>query len=215
MKKKLAASFLGSKNAGSVLKKLNVTDIDFIHVDIMDGKYVKGKTMPFSELSTITYYTKKRLDVHLMVMKPLKWIDNLATLNVDSITVHLDIKDDLEKVIERCHLYGIKVGLAVNPDQEIESVYNLLDKFDKILIMSVIPGKSGQEFIPESILKLNALKEEVVKRKLKTIISIDGGVNFLNIKDLKNADIIISGSTILKSDDYQDTITKLRKCLSK
>ena len=214
MRKKIAASFLGSKNASLALRKLNVTDIDFIHVDIMDGKYVKNKTMPFSELSTITYYTEKRLDVHLMVLKPLKWIDNLATLNVDCITVHTNIKDDLDKIINKCHMYGIKVGIAVNPDQALESIYDLLDKVDKVLIMSVIPGKSGQEFIPESIIKLNKLKSEIEKRNLKTLISIDGGVNFLNIKDLKNADIVVSGSTILKSNDYQDTITKLRKCLN-
>ena len=214
MKKKIAASFLGSKNAGNTLKKLNVTDIDLIHVDIMDGKYVKHKTMPFKELATINYYTEKRLDVHLMVQKPLKWIDNLATLNVDSITVHTDIKDDLDTIINRCHMYGMKVGIAVNPNQEIESIYDLLPKFDKVLIMSVVPGKSGQEFIPESILKLNKLKEEVKKQKLKTIISIDGGVNFLNIKDLRNADIVVSGATILNSSNYQETITKLRKCLT-
>lgn len=214
MEKKLAASFLGSKNAGLALRKLNITDIDFIHVDIMDGKYVKHKTMPFSELSTITYYTEKRLDVHLMVQKPLKWIDNLATLNVDCITVHLDIKDDLDDIIDKCHMYGIKVGIALNPDQEIDTIFDLLDSVDKVLIMGVYPGRSGQEFIPESIIKLNNLKEEIKKRHLKTIISIDGGVNFLNIKDLKNADIIVSGSTILNSSDYQDTITKLRKSLS-
>lgn len=215
MKKKLAASFLGSKNAGKALKRLNITDIDYIHVDIMDGKYVPNKTMPFKELSNITYYTEKRLDVHLMVMKPLKWIDNLATLNVDCITVHLNIKDDLDTIISKCHMYGIKVGIAVNPKDEIESIYDLLEKIDKVLIMSVEPGLSGQEFIPESILKLNTLKKEIEKRKLKTIISIDGGVNLLNIKDLRNADIIVSGSTILNSEDYQDTITKMRKCLEK
>lgn len=214
MKKKIAASFLGSKNAAIVLRKLNVTDIDFIHVDIMDGKYVKNKTMPFSELSTITYYTEKRLDVHLMVMKPLKWIDNLATLNVDCITVHTNIKENLDKVIDKCHMYGIKVGIAINPDQEIDIVYDLLDKIDKVLIMSVVPGKSGQDFIPDSVIKLNNLKEEIKKRHLKILLSIDGGVNFLNVKDLKNADIIVSGSTILKSNDFQDAITKLRKCVS-
>ena len=214
-KKKIAASFLGSKNAGRALKTLNVTDIDYIHVDIMDGKYVKHKTMPFSELSTITYYTEKRLDVHLMVNKPLKWIDNLASLNVDCITIHIDIKDDIEKIIERCKLYGIKIGIAVNPDQDITLAYPYLDKIDKVLVMSVNPGKSGQEFIPESINKVNALKNEIVTRKLKTLIEVDGGVNFLNAKDLTNADIIVSGSTILKSDNFQDTITKLRKCVSK
>ena len=214
MTKKIAASFLGAPNIALALKKLNITDIDYIHVDIMDGKYVKNKTMPFSELSNITYYTEKRLDVHLMVMKPLKWIDALATLNVDCITVHLNIKDDLNKIIDNCHMYGIKVGIAINPDQEISSVFDYLDKIDKVLIMSVTPGASGQSFIPESVLKLNKLKQVITTRNLNTILSVDGGVNFLTIKDLKNADIIVSGSTILNSDNYQDTITKLRKCVS-
>ena len=179
----------------------------------MDGKYVKGKTMPFSELSSITYYTEKRLDVHLMVQKPLKWIDNLATLNVDCISIHIDIKDDIEKVIDRCHLYSIKCGLTLNPNQEIEMVLPYLSKIDKVLIMSVMPGAGGQEFIPESIPKLNKLKEIIDNENPKILIEIDGGINFFTIKDLKNADIIVSGSTILKSDDYQDTITKLRKNL--
>ena len=212
---KVAASFLGSKRIDQVLMKLNVTDIDYIHVDVMDGKYVKGKTMPFSELSTITYYTQKRLDVHLMVEKPLKWIDSLATLNVECITVHLNIKNDLDKVIERCKLFGIKVGIAVNPDQELESVYPYLDRIDKVLIMSVKPGLPGQEFIPDSINKVKRLREEIKKRKLKTLISVDGGVNFFNAKDLHDADIIVSGSTILKSENFQDVISKIRKCASK
>jgi len=214
MKKQIGASFLGSKNAALVLTKLNVTDIDYIHVDVMDGKYVKHKTMPFSELSTINYYTRKRLDVHLMVLKPLKWIEDLVSLNVDCITVHIDIKDDIDKIIERCRDYGVKVGIAVNPDQEISMVYPYLDKIDKVLIMSVYPGKAGQEFIPESVNKIKELKDYLVKNKLKKIISVDGGVNFLNAKDLKDVDILISGSTIIKSEDYQDTITKLRKCIN-
>ena len=215
MKKKISASFLGAKIPAKVLTKLNVTDVDFIHVDVMDGKYVKKKTMPFSELSTITYYTEKRLDVHLMVMKPLKWIDNLATLNVDCITVHLNIKDNIDKIIDRCRLFGIKVGIAINPDQELDILYPYLDKIDKVLVMSVNPGLPGQEFIPSSIEKINNLREELKKRNLKTLISVDGGVNFLNAKDLINADILVSGSTIIKSDDFQDAITKLRKCISK
>ena len=215
IKKKIAASFLGAKDIGRALKTLNVTDVDYIHVDVMDGKYVKNKTMSFSELSNITYYTEKRLDVHLMVMKPLKWIDKLASLNASCIIVHLDIKDDLDKVMDRCKLYGIKVGIAINPSQDITLVYPYLEKIDKVLVMSVNPGASGQEFIPESINKINNLRNEITSRKLKTLIEVDGGVNFLNVKDLKNADIIVSGSTILKSDNFQDTITKLRKCITK
>ena len=214
MKKMIAASFLGSKNAAKVLTNLNVTDIDYIHVDVMDGKYVKNKTMPFSELSTITYYTRKRLDVHLMVLKPLKWVDDLASLNVDCISFHVDIKEDIFKVINRCREYGIKVGLVINPDQNIDMLYPYINKINKVIIMGVVPGKSGQEFIPETINKVKKLKKYLKENNLKTLISVDGGVNFMNAKDLKDADILISGATILKSDNYQDTITKLRKCLN-
>ena len=168
---KISASFLGCKKIGKTLSDLNLTDVDYIHVDVMDGKYVKGKTMPFSELSTIGNYTRKRLDVHFMVSKPLKLIDLYATLNVFCLTFHLDILDDLNLIINRCRDYGIKVGIAVNPSQDISLVYNYLDKIDLVLVM---------------------------------------GVNLENIKDLQNCDILVSGSTITNSNDYQEIITKLR-----
>lgn len=207
---KISASFLGAKNIPDTLTKLNVTDVDYIHVDVMDGKYVKNKTMPFSELCNISYYTRKRLDVHLMVEKPLKLIDDYATLNVEYLTFHVDIKDDLEKVFKRCMDYGIKIGLAINPKDDISIVYPYLDKIDLVLLMSVEPGLPGQEFIKETLNKIKKMRAHLKKNNLNTLISVDGGVNLLNIKDLKDVDVIVSGSTITKSDDYQEIITKLR-----
>ena len=212
---KIAASFLGSKDIIKTLEKLNITDIDYIHVDVMDGKYVKNKTMSLKDLTIIPYYTRKRLDVHLMVERPLKYLNTLVSLNAEFIDFHLDIKDDLDTVIKKYKDYGIKVGIAINPDQSIENVYHYLDKIDLVLIMSVTPGKGGQEFIPSTFEKVNKLKEEINNRKLNVLINVDGGINFLNAKDLYNADILVSGSTIIKSDNYQDTITKLRKCSNK
>ncbi len=207
---KISASFLGVANASEILKRLNVTDVDFIHVDVMDGKYVKNKSLPFSELKKIPKYTTKRLDVHLMVEHPLKMIDDYATLNVSYLTVHLDIKDELEKVFERCKLYGIKVGLAVNPKDDISIVFPYLSQVDLVLIMSVEPGLPGQEFIKSSLAKINRLKEEIKNQGLKTLVSIDGGVTLDNVKYLKDVDIIVSGSTITKSPNFEETITKLR-----
>lgn len=207
---KISASYLGCKKIGQTLNDLNLTDVDYIHVDVMDGKYVKGKTMSFNELSTIGNYTRKRLDVHFMVERPLKLIDLYATLNVFCITVHLNIQDDLEMIIKRCSDYGIKIGLAINPDQDVSLVYPYLDKIDLVLLMGVNPGLPGQEFIKSTLTKINTLKKEVEKRKLNTLISVDGGVNLDNAKYLKDCDILVSGSTITKSNDYQETITKLR-----
>lgn len=207
---KISASFLGCKKIGKTLSDLNLTDVDYIHVDVMDGKYVKGKTMPFSELSTIGNYTRKRLDVHFMVSKPLKLIDLYATLNVFCLTFHLDILDDLNLIINRCRDYGIKVGIAVNPSQDISLVYNYLDKIDLVLVMGVNPGLPGQKFIEDTPTKINTLRKEIEKRKLNTLISVDGGVNLENVKYLQNCDILVSGSTITNSNDYQEIITKLR-----
>lgn len=207
---KISASYLGCKKIGQTLYNLNLTDVDYIHVDVMDGKYVKGKTMSFNELSTIGNYTRKRLDVHFMVEHPLKLIDLYATLNVFCITVHLNIQDDLEMIIKRCSDYGIKIGLAINPDQDVSLVYPYLDRIDLVLLMGVNPGLPGQEFIKSTLTKINTLKKEVEKRKLNTLISVDGGVNLDNAKYLKDCDILVSGSTITKSNDYQETITKLR-----
>jgi len=208
--KKIGVSYLGVKSVPKVLIELDKTDADYIHVDVMDGKYTKYKTVGFNEM-TIGKYTQKRLDVHLMVRKPLKYIDDFALLNVSRINVHVDIKNDLEDVINRIKMYGIKVGLVLNPDQDVDLIEEYLDRIDNILVMTVVPGLPGQELIPETVKKLNTIKKIIDKAKLPITLEVDGGVNLDNIKTLKNADIIVSGSCITKSDDFQDTIDRLRK----
>ena len=208
--KKIAVSYLGVKNIGSTLMELDKTDVDLIHVDVMDGKYVQNKTMSFNELKKIGYYTKKRLDVHLMVMKPLNYIDDYASLNVASMSVHLDIRNNVAEVLERIKEYGIKAGIAINPGDDIDKIIPYLDKIDQILVMSVNPGLPGQTFIEDVLPKIDALRDLINKQNLKITLSVDGGVNLENCAKLSNVDIIVSGSCITKSDNYQDTITKLR-----
>lgn len=207
---KVSVSFLGCKNIQKTIIELDKTDVDFIHVDVMDGKYVKKKTMSFSELSSISYYTQKRLDVHFMVRKPLKYIDDYALLNVFCMSFHLDIKDNLDKVIERTKMYGIKVGLVLNPEDEVEKIYPYLDKIDMVLVMTVTPGASGQEMIMSVLPKIKALRKKFNEEKRAILISVDGGVNLENKHWLKDVDIITSGSCVTKSDNYQKTITELR-----
>ena len=208
--KKIAVSYLGVKSIPKTLIMIDKTDADYVHVDVMDGKYTTYKTVGFNE-KTLGKYTQKRLDVHLMVRKPLKYIDDFALLNVSRINVHVDIKNDLEDVIDRIKIYGIKVGLVLNPDQDIDLIEEYLDRIDNILVMTVVPGLPGQELIPETVKKLNTIKKIIDKAKLPITLEVDGGVNLDNIKSLKNADIIVSGSCITKSDNFQETIDKLRK----
>lgn len=208
---KISVSYLGQKNIASVISELDKTDADFIHVDVMDGKYVKNKTLSFSEMSDIGYFTKKRLDVHFMVQKPLKYIDDYAELNASYMTFHLDTKDKMDDIITRCKMYGIKVGIALNPDDSIDLVEPYLDKINLVLIMGVKPGLPNQKLIEEVIPKINSLRKIIKEKKLNVLLSIDGGVNLENRNKLNNCDILVSGSFITNSNDYQEAITSLRK----
>ena len=207
---KVAVSYLSSKNIIEDLRKLNVTDVDYIHVDVMDGKFVKNKTMSFSELKEIHRYTSKRLDVHLMVKKPLKYIDDYATLNTEFITIHIENKY-VDKSLELIDSYGIKKGLSIKPNTPLDTLEPYLDKIDLILVMSVEPGKGGQEFIESTIDKIKGLKKKLKEHNSKALISVDGGINDVVAKKLKDVDILVSGSYILSNSNYQEQINNLRK----
>lgn len=208
--KKISASFLSSMDVERDLTILNETDVDFIHVDVMDGKFVHNKTMPFRMMKNIYKFTSKRLDVHLMVEKPLKLIKKYASLNTEYIAIHCEIEEDIPYLLDTIESYGIKKGLSINPDTSIEKIIPYLDQIDLILVMSVHPGEGGQEFIKETTSKIDALKKIIKEKKLSTLISVDGGINDKTSKEVKNADILVSGSYIVNSDNFQERINILR-----
>lgn len=207
---KVSASYLSSYFIEEDIMKLNDTDVDFIHVDVMDGKFVKNKTMPFRAMKNIYKFTSKRLDVHLMVAKPKKLIKKYAQLNTEYITIHVEIEEDINELIDLIHNYGIKCGLSIKPNTPLEALTPYLEKIDMVLFMSVEPGQGGQEFIPETLLRIKEFKKNIKDRKLKIVVNVDGGINLNNCKKLRQADIIVSGSCITNSDNFQETITGLR-----
>lgn len=204
---KVAVSFIKSKyNEKETIKFIDKTDADYLHLDIMDGKFVEHKNYTFREIEKLVQNTSKKLDVHLMCENPSKFIKDYALLNTECITFHLEAIKDPESIIEEIHSYGIKCGISIKPSTKVESLKPYLNRIEQVLVMSVEPGKGGQSFQMEAIDKINSLKE----LNLNFIINVDGGINEETISYVKNADMVVSGSYVCLSDDYQSQINKLR-----
>ena len=175
---KVSVSILSkSIKASDIVKKLDQSECDFIHIDIMDGKFVENKTWTFAEMKDIVKHSFKKLDVHLMVEKPIKYIDDYALLNTDRITFHYEAVKNINEMIEYVKNYGLRVGLAINPNTNPEVVFPYLKDLDEVLVMSVFPGKSGQSFIEETPSRIKVIKDEIIRQGLSTEIEVDGGIN--------------------------------------
>lgn len=183
-----------------IVKKLDLSKPDYIHIDIMDGKFVSNKTWTTSEVKKFTSYSTLPLEVHLMVNNPSKYIEDYALMNTSIIIFHYEAVKDINEMINKVKLYGLKVGIAINPETNINVLIPYLNLIDEVLIMSVHPGKSGQSFIEESLEKISVLKNIILEGNYKTIISVDGGINNetgLLCKDA-GADELVSASYIQK-----------------
>ncbi len=206
----VSTSFLDSKNFPRDLTKLNETSTDYIHVDVMDGKFVKNKTLPFKEMRHIYKFTSKRLDVHLMVENPKSYIDDYATLNTEYITFQLEIEEDVLKNLQLIKNYGIKCGLAIKPNTRVSELVPYLPLLDLILVMSVEPGLGGQKFIEQTKNKIEEVRILLNEYNSSAKISVDGGVNNITKDYCKECDILVSGSYIINSDDFETQIASLR-----
>ena len=204
--KEVSGSFLSNNDKLYEINRLNNSNVDYIHFDVMDGKFVSNKNITVSELPKLIDNAKKKRDIHFMVSNPDKYIEKICYYNIEYITIHYEIKN-LEDYIDKIKNYGFKVGIAIKPETDIEKIYYLLDKINLVLIMSVEPGKSGQKFIDVSD-KINKLKQEIINRKLNVKISVDGGINKEVLTYVKEADILVSSSFILSDLDKNVDILK-------
>lgn len=204
--KEVSGSFLSNNDKFYEINRLNNSNVDYIHFDVMDGKFVSNKNITVSELPKLIDNAKKKIDIHFMVSNPDKYIEKICYYNIEYITIHYEIKN-LEDYIDKIKNYGFKVGIAIKPETDIEKIYYLLDKINLVLIMSVEPGKSGQKFINVSD-KINKLKQEIINRKLNVKISVDGGINEEVLTYVKEADILVSSSFILSDLDRNVDILK-------
>ena len=166
----------------------------------MDGKFVENKTWTYSEVKKIISYSKLPLDVHLMVKNPEKYIEDYALLNTSYLTFHYEAVKDVQSMIDTIKNYGLKVGISICPDTEVKKVFPYLSQIDQVLVMSVVPGKSGQSFMNIALDKIQELRNEIDRIGSKCIINVDGGINdetALMCKE-KGVDMLVSASYIHK-----------------
>ena len=204
---KISTSILSATDRIKCVNELNKTTTEYIHIDVMDNEFVPNYQLPVDEVNKLGLYTKKPFDIHLMMADPITFINKLKVKNINSITIHLEIKKDIGKLIELIKTFNCEVGIAINPKTDINCIDKYINKIDKVLIMSVEPGFGGQKFIDKSV---NRIKEIRKKRK-DIIIEVDGGVNKDTIEKVnKIVDIAVVGSYIVKQDNYQEAINSLK-----
>ena len=171
----IGVSFLKNKNGKyEVIQEINKTSADYIHVDIMDGIFTKNKNLEYSEVKELLKDNNKKIDVHLMVDDAYSYIQDYINLKPEYITFHIESKSDIKKCIQLVKDNNIKVGLALNPDTRIYTILPYINDIDLVLVMSVVPGEGGQEFIRSTKYKVNELK--ALQKKYHYIINVDGGI---------------------------------------
>ena len=211
---KVAVSFISSNyDLETTIKKIDESKADYIHVDMMDGVFVENSNFTVQDIKKMFKNTNKKLDVHMMVCSPNKYVRDFAKFNnIEYLTLHYESHRRPIDVINMIRHTNMKVGIAINPETKVSHIVPLLNHIDQVLVMSVKPGKGGQKFMDEVLYKIETLKELREQNGYHYVISVDGGVNGETIKLCKDAgaDMVVSGSYVCKSEDYDKQIDTLR-----
>ena len=179
----------------------------YIHIDVMDGVFVPKLSYGQCVVESIRKCTDAVFDVHLMIVDPIKCVEDFASIGADIITVHLEACDDVEATLKKIRECGCKAGLSIKPATKVEEIVPYLELVDMILIMSVEPGLGGQKYIPESTERIKATRELINKSGLDIDVEVDGGVYLGNLKMILDAgaNVIVSGSAIFGGDIDKNT----------
>lgn len=209
LKKIIAPSILSADFSilGQEIKDVERCGADWIHVDVMDGHFVPNITIGPLVVKSIRPITKLTLDVHLMIKEPEKYIESFAKAGSDIITFHSEIEDDPREVIKLIKYYKKKVGISIRPKTDIKKIEGVLSMVDMVLIMTVEPGFSGQDFIFDCLGKI-----EELRKIFKKDIEVDGGINDMTAQDCfkSGANALVAGSYIFGAKDYALAIKKLK-----
>lgn len=192
-------------------KMIDQSEAEWIHIDVMDGVFVPNISFGFPVMKAIRKESDKFLDVHLMIVEPMKYAKRFAEAGAQVVTIHYEAADNPREAMEEIRSYGIKSGISIKPATPVSVLEGLLDVIDLVLIMSVEPGFGGQSFIEGSYDKVRELRQMIEKANTETLIEIDGGVSSKNAGALFEAgcDVLVAGSAIFGADDPQAEIVKM------
>lgn len=199
-------------NLAKDIEMINQSNADWFHVDVMDGVFVPNISIGFPVLEAVKRYSKKPIDVHLMIVEPDKYIARFAEAGADIITVHYEACPHLHRSIQNIKNQGVKAGVVLNPHTPVSVLEDIITDCDVVLLMSVNPGFGGQKFIENTYHKIEQLKKLILQKKANTLIEVDGGVSDGNIKKLvaAGADVLVAGNFVFKSENPHAAIDLLK-----
>lgn len=205
----LAANFA---NLEKDLEIINKSQADWLHIDIMDGVFVPNISFGFPVLKYVAQLSNKPLDVHLMIVQPEKFINEVKELGAMMMNVHYEACPHIHRVIQQIKDSGMKAGVTLNPGTPVSMLNDIIADVDMVLLMSVNPGFGGQKFITHTIDKVKELRELINMSNSKALIEIDGGVNMQTGKELVDAgaDVLVAGNAIFRAPDILETIQEMK-----
>lgn len=192
---------------------LNASEADWYHLDVMDGRFVPNISFGLPVVAKIREATNKVCDVHLMIEEPGKYAADFKLAGADHLTVHIEACPHLHRNIQQIKALGMKAGVAINPHTPVQMLQDILADLDLVLIMSVNPGFGGQKFIPQSLGKIQSLRQRIDQLGLDTLIEVDGGVTEENAAAIvqAGAHALVVGTTIFNNPDPKAVIQRLKQ----